>query len=243
MEGEQNINSTDRRFGRVFTPPRPAPFLIFPYEPLPPNLLTQINNDLSEGYYGPFDADLLAVRAASFIRSNSRDANEGLLTQVMREFLVLAREDCITAGRVPSITTTTTTTTTATGEGESNTGIYHGKAQHVAHSCWLCIHMTLPTDEWAVPRWHRDGRMFQCTCPEQSKEVPPPPHSKYAFTILGPSMRVMIPNPSVKAVMGMRSEETGRSRWNQNSPDPELAKRLAEYPEAEVQPGQVIQFS
>lgn len=56
-------------------------------------------------------------------------------------------------------------------------------------------------------------------------------------------MRVMIPNPSVKAVMGMRSEETGRSRWNQNSPDPELAKRLAEYPEAEVQPGQVIQFS
>lgn len=67
------------------------------------------------------------------------------------------------------------------------------------------------------------------------------PHSKYAFTILDPLTRVMLPDPTVSAVLGTLSE-TGRP-WNQNRPNPELAKRLADYPEATVQPGQVIRFS
>ncbi|KAF7545314.1 hypothetical protein G7Z17_g9271 [Cylindrodendrum hubeiense] len=191
---------------------RPAPFATFPHEPLHPGVVTCIDKNRDGGFYGPFDAHLLATQAAAFICSNS-DANEGLLVQVFHRFLALAWED-YTAG--------------ASTKGDS-------KAQE-EQSCWLCIRMTLPTDAWVVPRWHTDGRMFDCTCKE-----PKMPHSKYGFSILGPSTRVMAPDPAVSAVLETLSE-TGQP-WDQNSPDPELAKRLAEYPEAEVKLGQVIRFS
>lgn len=190
---------------------RPAPLAIFPHEPLHPGVVSSINKDLSGGFYGPFNSHLLATQAATFISSNS-DANEELLAQVLRRFLALAWEDC------------------TAGASTSNSMVQE------AHSCWLCIRMTLPTDAWAVPRWHTDGRMFDCTCSE-----PKIPHSKYAFTILGPSTRVMATNPAVQAVLESLSE-TGQP-WNQNDPDPGLAKKLAEYPEAAVELGQVIRFS
>lgn len=196
-------------------PPRPVPFAIFPNDPIPPGLLlTRVGTDRSVGFFGPFDADLLAARAASFISSNS-DANEPILAQVMNRFLNLAQDD-YKAG-IPAV---------SEAEAEARS----------APSCWLCIRMTLPTDDWVVPRWHTDGRMFDCVCPE-----PQMPHSKYAFTILGPSTRVMIPNPAVSALLETPSP-TGR-RWDQNEPDPELADRMAEYPEAAVQLGQAIRFS
>lgn len=189
---------------------RPAPFAVFPHQPLPPDInLTRVTKTQAGGFYGPFNARLLSERAAAFISSNS-DANEELVAQVMNEFLTLAREDA------------TATTTSA----------------NAVHSCWICIRMNLPTDNWVVPRWHTDGRMFRCSCPE-----PKMPHSKYGFTILGPSTRVMAPSPAVSAVMHGTSP-AGR-RWDQNDPDPELAEKLRVegYPEAKVELGQVIRFS
>lgn len=78
--------------------------------------------------------------------------------------------------------------------------------------------------------------MFNYTCSE-----PKLPHSKYVFTILGPTTRVMVPSPAVDTLLATPSP-TGR-RWNQNDPDPELAGRMAQYPEAAVELGQVIRFS
>ncbi|KAH7130899.1 hypothetical protein EDB81DRAFT_807663 [Dactylonectria macrodidyma] len=190
---------------------RPAPLAIFPHEPLQPGIVSSIDKNRDGGFYGPFEAHLLATQAASLISSNS-DANEELLTQALHRFLALAWED-YTGG----VATT------------------NSKVQK-AHSCWLCIRMTLPTDSWVVPRWHTDGRMFDCACSE-----PKLPHSKYAFTILGPSTRVMATNPAVNAVLETLSE-TGEP-WDQNGPDPGLAKKLAEYPEDAVELGQIIRFS
>lgn len=51
----------------------------------------------------------------------------------------------------------------------------------------------------------------------------------------------MATNPAVSAVLETLSE-TGQP-WNQNDPDPKLAEKLAEYPEAAVKLGQVIRFS
>lgn len=62
-----------------------------------------------------------------------------------------------------------------------------------------------------------------------------------AFTVLGPSTRVMISSPAVNLVLETLSEK-GRP-WTQNRPDSRLAKRLAEYPEVAIELGQVIQFS
>ncbi|KAK7397770.1 hypothetical protein QQX98_012862 [Neonectria punicea] len=191
---------------------RPAPLAIFPLESFHPGVVSSINKDAFGGFYGSFDARLLATQAAAFICSNS-DANEEQLVQFLHRFLALAWEDC-TAG--------------ASAKGNS--------IVQEAHSCWLCIRMTLPTDSWVVPRWHTDGRMFECACSE-----PQMPHSKYAVTILGPSTRVMATNPAVQAVLESLSD-TGQP-WDQNDPDPGLAKRLAEYPEAVVELGQVIRFS
>jgi hypothetical protein len=212
---EQQEISADSESERA-SAPRPAPFAVFPHKPSLSHPLTRVFENRSGGFYGRFDADALASQAAAFISSNS-DGNEELLVQSMHNFLALAQKDCV------ALASTT-----------------EGSGVHVTHSCWLCIRMTLPTDdwfdEWFYPRWHTDGRMFDCTCPE-----PKVPHSKYAFTILGPSTRVMVPNPAVTAVLNMGSE-TGRA-WDQNKPDPELAKKLAEYPEAAIETGQINRFS
>ncbi|KAH6867561.1 hypothetical protein B0T10DRAFT_502333 [Thelonectria olida] len=211
MQSKREVVGADSAPGHASTT-RPAPFAIFPHEPLPPRLLTRVDRNCDRGFYGPFDAQLLASQAAAYIHSSS-DANEELLLQVMHKFLSLAQEDCMAE---------------AAAAGSAR--------PQATHSCWLCIRLGVPTDAWVVPRWHTDGRMFDCKCPE-----PKMPHSKYGFTILGPSTRVMEPNPAVTSILETGSE-TGRP-WDQNSPDPELAKRLSEYPQATIELGQVIRFS
>ncbi|KAM0284560.1 hypothetical protein ACHAQH_001926 [Verticillium albo-atrum] len=195
-----NKNDMLQHSGQTSTP-RPAPFVIFPHEPLPVDLISRIDGESNLGFYGPVDAPNIATQAASAIARNS-DADENHLREILINFLKLARDD---------------TTSDA------------------AHSCWLCIRMILPTTNWFVPRWHTDGRMFTCSCPPLER-----PHSKYAFTILGPSTRIMVPNPAVHAVVNTPPE--GRD-WDLNDPDPELAERMAEFEEAKVELGQVIRFS
>jgi hypothetical protein len=211
MQSKREVVGADSALCQASTT-RPAPFAILPHEPLTPRLVTRVDRDCDGGFYGPFDAQLLASQAAAYIHSSS-DANKELLLQVIQKFLSLAQEDCMAEAA-------------ATGSPRPQ----------ATHSCWLCIRLRVPTDEWVVPRWHTDGRMFDCTCPE-----PKMPHSKYGFTILGPPTRVMEPNPAVTSILETGSE-TGRP-WDENSPDPELAKRLSEYQQATIKPGQVIRFS
>ncbi|KAH6656323.1 hypothetical protein BKA67DRAFT_551611 [Truncatella angustata] len=207
MEPVQNLVNTD--YESVPLPwSQPAPFAIFPYKPLFPNLLTRVDQVRSSGFYGFFNADLLASQAADFIRSNS-DADQELLVQVMRQFLNLAKQDCLAGATTKNV--------------------------QVVHSCWLDIRMTLPIPSRVVPRWHTDGRMFDCKCPTKI------PHSKYAFTIMGPSTRIIAPNPAATEILE-KGSPTGR-RWDQNQPDPELAETLARYEEVAIRLGQIIRFS
>ncbi|KAI0137457.1 hypothetical protein BJ170DRAFT_711601 [Xylariales sp. AK1849] len=192
--------------------PLTTPLAVLQHAPLATNIITGVDHNLSGGYYGPADVEALATHATAFICSNS-NANALDLRQALQNFLALTLEDC--AARL-SFTEET--------------------KDQVTHSCWLCIRMTLPTDAWIVPRWHKDGRMFQCSCPE-----PKLPHSKYAFTILGPSTRVMTPSPQTTAILET-PPGTGR-RWNFNESDPGLAMILAQYPETKVKLGQTIRFS
>ncbi|KAM0323046.1 hypothetical protein ACHAQA_009145 [Verticillium albo-atrum] len=194
-------DTTDGSLGHATTL-RPAPFAVFPHEPLPSGLISIIKKELSSGFYGAFNATLLAAQAAAVICANS-DASEDLLKDALHKFLSLAQDDT---------------------------------ASDSALSCWLCVRMTLPTTNWVIPRWHTDGIMFDCACPP-----PQLPHSKYAFTILGPSTRVMVPDQAVTTLICGRSP-TGRD-WDTNDPDPELAARMAEFEEASVGLGQVIRFS
>ncbi|KAH9896371.1 hypothetical protein F4778DRAFT_265175 [Xylariomycetidae sp. FL2044] len=210
-------------------PPPTEPLAVFPHDPLPPNLITEIHKDQSPGFYGPFNAQELAARAASLIKANS-DADEARTAQVMQDFLELAQRDCL-------------------AQHESEPGSEEPSA--ATHSCWLCIRMTRPTDEWVLPRWHTDGLMFPCTCGSGSGSgggsPSPPPHAKYAFTLLGPSTRILATDPEVTSIMHLRTqdEKTGRSvsAWDFNDPDPRLVERLKGFPEVEVKQGQVIRFT
>ncbi|KAH7303860.1 hypothetical protein B0I35DRAFT_446127 [Stachybotrys elegans] len=179
---------------------------IFPQEPLPELGLTHVDQDSYGGYYGLFDMQVLAGKAAAFVGSRS-NGDAGQLVPLFEKFLTLAQQDCAS-----------------------------DPTAQPTHSCWLCIRMTLPTDVWTVPRWHTDGIMFDCTCPE-----PRTPHSKYAFTLLGPSTRVIAPDPMATAVL-LSPSDTG-DEWDQNEPDSELASRLSGYAQATLAPGQVFRFS
>ncbi|VUC25898.1 unnamed protein product [Clonostachys rosea] len=192
---------------------RLEPLRVFTSEPLPSNLITRVNRNRSNGYYGAFDATILAPKAAELIATNS-DAQQQPLVEVLKRLLARAEADCV---------------------AEAVAGEKNASAQ-LTQSCWLCIRMTLPTDEWVVPRWHTDGRMFDCTCPDSTA-----PHSKYAFTILGPPTRVMFTSPDAHKIL--KSPSPSGRRWNANDPDPELAKALESYPQAAIEPGQMIRFS
>ena len=109
-------------------------FKICPFKPPPPEILTRVNRDHSEGFYGPFDVELLATKATTYISSNS-DAN-GALTEVIRAFLELAQKDYVA---------------TASANGELNA--------QATQSCWLAILLTLPTERWAVSQ--SKGAAFQ----------------------------------------------------------------------------------
>jgi hypothetical protein len=57
-------------------------------------------------------------------------------------------------------------------------------------ACWLTIRITQGSDDFKVPRWHQDGRMFACD--EGREDVV---RSKYAVTLLGPPTLMLQPSP------------------------------------------------
>lgn len=104
-------------------------------------------------------------------------------------------------------------------------------------ACWLTIRAFKPTDEYTpVPRWHQDGRMFECSCslgPDSGR----PHHSKYCTVFLGPNTRLLVSNQ--EAIAALDSIE---KHWLDGK-RPEVAAKLAGYPQPSSQPGQMFRMS
>ncbi len=189
----------------VMNASRPDPFLAFDKSFTLPRTLTEVNQGSSYSFYGPFGVQKLAQAAANFV-STKTDGDPGDISSTLSGFLTLSRDDCMR--------------TSALVDGEA-----------IVTACWLCVRLFHPTDEYVQPRWHRDGRMFDCAC----KAKPAQPHSKYAITLLGPPTRVLAPTAYTDEVMASVEDEY-KSRA-------ELAERLAVCQPLELAPGQVIRFS
>lgn len=185
------------------------PLAIFQHKRLCDPSLTQVKGDCTGSYYGPLDVDSLAASSAEFITANS-NGDKATLLRIVGDFLAFAAQDC----------------TSGSSGGDST------------HSCWLTIRMTLPTNAWTIPRWHTDGVMFTCTCPDQERVM----HSKYAVSLVGPGTRVMSTSEAVSAIVNGLDDQTGRP-WDTNEPNAALALKMHEYKEAEVVVGQIIRFS
>ncbi|ORY67107.1 uncharacterized protein BCR38DRAFT_426105 [Pseudomassariella vexata] len=188
----------------------PTPLALFSYIPLSPNLISQVPKYMSYSFYGSFDANILSTSAASFVESNS-NANSESIKPVIHNFLTLSRDYCRSSAKPQD-------------------------RSQITHSCWLCIRMGPPTDEWKVPRWHRDGRMFECSCSSTPEGVRRP-HSKYAMVIIGTATRVLAPSSYVDDVLQSvkrSNEDRGRS---------EIAEKIAGCEEVAMERGQIIRFS
>jgi hypothetical protein len=180
---------------------RPPALVVFPYEPRSSDCMTKVTQVYAEySFYGLFDVEFLVSSACDLITSKS-DADREATARKLEHFLVLAHGDCV-----------------ATTPDEAK-GL-------VGQACWLTVRMGQPTDDYMKPRWHRDGRMFNCSCPD-----PQIPHSKYAVTLLGTATKVLVSSPFVDRV-----ERSNLSR-------DELATRLAGCEQASIQRGQAIRFS
>lgn len=160
-----------------------------------PSKLTSDDSEYS--FYGPFEKTWLAQSASEFVASRS-DASRQTIFHQMENFLTVAVQD---------------TYKIAAPADKSD----------IIHSCWLTIRAYSATDEFKQPRWHRDGRMFDCQCSE-----PKTPHYKYAFTFLGPSTLVL---PS-----GAEVDETfdaAERTWRENNRE-SLEKSVQEGIKAQI---------
>ncbi|KAK0640848.1 hypothetical protein B0T16DRAFT_418553 [Cercophora newfieldiana] len=104
--------------------------------------------------------------------------------------------------------------------------------QASTHSCWFCIRLTHPTDEYVLPRWHNDGRMFDCSCAQKL------PHSKYAVTLLGPPTRLL---PTTTEIFNLVQRVVGSG--SQHRARVELAEALKGMQTVPLETGQMIRFS
>lgn len=91
---------------------------------------------------------------------------------------------------------------------------------------WFVVRMTQKSDEFATPRWHRDGRMIECT---NANHVL---HCRYATTLLGPTTLVLQETEVV--TQGMK-QHIGKRK--------ETANALAGENPLEITRGQIIRFS
>ncbi|KAH7391990.1 hypothetical protein DE146DRAFT_661374 [Phaeosphaeria sp. MPI-PUGE-AT-0046c] len=115
---------------------------------------------------------------------------------------------------------------------------------------WVTIRITQPTDYFKVPRWHQDGRMFEC-----DTDMEGVPRSKYALTLLGPATLLLHQNQHIFEAVKYGEEKffwwrgTGKdvSEEQVDEADEGLRAWLAEQFEKEekvkVRNGEVIRFS
>lgn len=119
-------------------------------------------------------------------------------------------------------------------------------------ACWLAIRSTRPSDEWKVPRWHKDGRMYNYDAGREDVV-----RSKYAITLLGPQT-LMLPNtPHIHDTFN--NGETQHFYWRNANPPVVttqeersnvqekfrtwLAEQYKDEEKVEMVQGQVVRFS
>ncbi|KAF5877059.1 uncharacterized protein Bfra_001420 [Botrytis fragariae] len=91
---------------------------------------------------------------------------------------------------------------------------------------WFVVRVTQKSDEFVIPRWHRDGRMIECTNANHTL------HCRYATTLLGPTTLVLKETEVV--TQGMK-QHVGKRK--------ETANALAEEKALGITRGQIIRFS
>ncbi|CAG1977376.1 unnamed protein product [Fusarium graminearum] len=118
--------------------------------------------------------------------------------------------------------------------------------------CWFTVRSQKPTDEFHIPRWHQDGRMYPYD--EGREEVV---RSKYALVILGPPTLMLVPDEQSFTIE--RQSVSKFLRWceDKDAPQPtpeerdeaELKQRkwleneFKDTPKVQVGHGQVVRFS
>lgn len=118
-------------------------------------------------------------------------------------------------------------------------------------ACWFTIRVTKPSDEFEVPRWHQDGRMFPYD--EGREEVV---RSKYALTLLGPTTLMLHPDAHIFSTY--RAGEKKHFWWQETGgPEPTdeeeddaynalrhwLAEKFEAADRVQVGDGEVVRFS
>ncbi|KAK1985853.1 hypothetical protein LZ30DRAFT_707274 [Colletotrichum cereale] len=177
--------------------------------------VTSVHRQGTYGFYGPASTSRLAGFASDFILKHCAADRDGVfraLSSFLDDAAAHVRQHAGPADR------------------ESST-----------HSAWLCVRITAPTDAWVTPRWHRDGRMFDCAC------AAPRPHAKYAVTLLGPPTRMLWPSEAVDAaVRKVEARRSGLDKGGDGDADEEraeLAAALEGIPLVELRAGQVVRFT
>ncbi|KAL2017470.1 hypothetical protein VTK56DRAFT_2066 [Thermocarpiscus australiensis] len=200
----------------------PTPFYLFPLSALPSHshhpVLTRITLPTNHNYkefnhYGTFDAAILASRTAEFIAANTDGGNDAAqLHATLLAFLTLAEADTLRYVAPPD-------------------------RPRFTRACWLTVRLHRPTDDYVLPRWHQDGRMFPCRCAAPVEDL----HCKYGVTLLGPATRVLEWSDLVEEVL---RDERG-SDAEQDDRREAIAERFRAggCREVEVMMGQVIRFS
>jgi hypothetical protein len=118
-------------------------------------------------------------------------------------------------------------------------------------ACWLTIRLSHPSDEYKIPRWHQDGRMYDYDEGRESVV-----RSKYGITLLGPHTLILpasshildtIKNSELKFFP--RHNQRGQSPTEEEYEQAEAEQRayLAEHYRNEgriqLEQGQAIRFS
>lgn len=105
---------------------------------------------------------------------------------------------------------------------------------------WLDVRMSPPSEEYVIPRWHQDGRMFTCSCLDVLGGKVAQVHSKYAVTLLGPATRVLKPDERVDRALAAASvDKNVMHRVDRKK----LADVFSAWGEVEINMGQAIRFS
>ncbi|KAM3076395.1 hypothetical protein ACMFMG_007214 [Clarireedia jacksonii] len=137
----------------------------------------------------------LMIQEASVFVSNNSDAIKLHVESILREFIRLTREDCKSECKIEP------------------------------KACWFTVRMFKPNDEYTTPRWHRDGRMTDCTSASHLL------HCKYATVLLGAPTLVL---PETKTVATIDNRPIRRK---------ENAKLLSSEVPVRLVDGQIIRFS
>ncbi|KAF5231130.1 hypothetical protein FAUST_9436 [Fusarium austroamericanum] len=118
--------------------------------------------------------------------------------------------------------------------------------------CWFTVRSQKPTDEFLIPRWHQDGRMY--TYDEGREDVV---RSKYALVILGPPTLMLVPDEKSFA---FERQAVSKFKWwweDEDAPQPPLEEmedadlklrkclenEFKDSPKVQVGHGQVVRFS